>query len=1469
MIRNFISLGRTPLLICFLFVFQTVIAQAPLISTINPTSGPPKTAVVISGSNFGATVAENIVYFGAVKAEVTTASPTSLTVLAPVGATYQPISVLNTATLLKGYSTESFVTTFTPNKGSITSSDIAPAVNFATVSNAGSGMEMGDLDGDGKIDLAVLNAINGSGAAVLIFRNTSTIGSITGGSFTSAGSFPVQAQPEVLAIDDLDGDGKLDLAVTNRAAGTISILRNTSSGAGVISFATQITYPAGISPMGIVIHDFDGDGKGDIINANYDASGVGSISVFKNTSAGAGSISFAAASFFTANHPTRVELGDFDNDKNMDIVVTNFSSSSISVYRNISSGSTISFSAASTFPASASTNNLAVGDLNNDGKVDIVLGNETVNSLFAIQNISSGVGDINFGASISLASAGSFNRVAINDLDGDGKLDIASGTDNAFLSVLRNTSASGGGISFSSKVDFADSNISAATVIGDFDGDGRNDIAALNNSNNLSVFRNTAGFAPTVQATNVTFSNIGGTSITADWTNGNGTSRAVFILAGSSGSPVPVDYTTYIANPVFGSGTQIGSSGWYCVYNGTGTTVNITGLNPGTAYRVMTVEYNSSFAGNELYFSATGTGNPAGVMTYSNVSSLNSLSLSSGSLNPSFTSGTTAYTAVVDNTITSLTVTPVATNSSAIITVNGTTVASGSASGAIALAVGDNVITTLVTAQDGVTTTTYTITVHRTGLPPIVTSFSPSSGPVGTTVTITGLNFGSSIAENIVFFGATRAVVSAASTTSITVTVPVGATYMPLTVLNTSNRLIGSAALPFSTTFNPSKTNITTDDFAPIVNFSASESTYRVAIGDLDGDGKADIAVTIEGHVALYRNTSVSGTINATSFAPAINIDGGPGERGIALGDLDGDGKLDLVETNFNTSNVSYFRNTSSGVGDISFTARAVMAGGTNPIGLVIKDIDGDGKNDFVTSNFGAATVSVFRNLTTTVGTLQFAAKQDFSVGTGGYAMVSGDFDNDGKVDLAVANNGANSVSVLRNTSSIGAVSFATQVASVANTGPYSIAIGDVNGDDKLDLAVGYNNSTSVSILRNASSGVGNVTFDAKIDFATPTNPRSVGISDFNGDGKPDIVATSSGNILSVFKNTAVTGGAISLSNRVDFPANPFTGSVAIGDLDGDGRYDVVTANSPQVNSTNVVGVFRNNLLFAPTIQATDVTFTNTTGTATTASWTNGNGTSRAVFMYAGSSGSPTPLDYTTYTANPVFGLGTQIGTSGWYCIYKGTGATVNVSGLLPGTTYQVMVVEYNGSVAGNEMYQTAVSTGNPAEVTTLSNIASLSSLNISEGTLNPVFASATTVYTATVDNTITNLTVTPVTTDTNATVTVNGIAVASGSPSDAIALVEGDNVITTVVTAQDGSTTATYTITVTRTKPVIVNTGTLLILNSTYGTPSVSGTFNVSGTNMLEGILVAPPIEFEVSADNVTFTDNITIGAAGTISAT
>nr|WP_162847063.1 MBG domain-containing protein [Mucilaginibacter gracilis] len=185
-----------------------------------------------------------------------------------------------------------------------------------------------------------------------------------------------------------------------------------------------------------------------------------------------------------------------------------------------------------------------------------------------------------------------------------------------------------------------------------------------------------------------------------------------------------------------------------------------------------------------------------------------------------------------------------------------------------------------------------------------------------------------------------------------------------------------------------------------------------------------------------------------------------------------------------------------------------------------------------------------------------------------------------------------------------------------------------------------------------------------------------------------------------------------------------------------------------------------------PTTQATNVTFTNTTSTSTTASWTNGNGTSRAVFIAAATTGSPAPVDLTAYTANANYASGTQIGTSGWYCVYNGTGTTVNITGLTTGTTYRVMAVEYNG-VASNVAYLITTGTGNPANLS------------------------------------------------------------------------------------------------------VIQTTGALSALTTTYSTASASSFFNVSGSDLKAGVLVTPPAGFEVSSDNTTFTNTVTIGAAGTLAST
>jgi uncharacterized repeat protein (TIGR01451 family) len=143
------------------------------------------------------------------------------------------------------------------------------------------------------------------------------------------------------------------------------------------------------------------------------------------------------------------------------------------------------------------------------------------------------------------------------------------------------------------------------------------------------------------------------------------------------------------------------------------------------------------YSGNSAY-NLSRSASVAQAMTISSNANLSSLVLSSGTLSPAFAAGTTAYSAEVDYSVTSITVTPTKENANAAIKVNGVTVSSGSASGPIALSVGDNTVTIIVTAQDGVTTRTYTLTVTRLHVV-TTTSVTSSANPaeLGQTVTFT------------------------------------------------------------------------------------------------------------------------------------------------------------------------------------------------------------------------------------------------------------------------------------------------------------------------------------------------------------------------------------------------------------------------------------------------------------------------------------------------------------------------------------------------------------------------------------------------------------------------------------------------------------------------------------------------------------------------------------------------------------
>ncbi|HEY9002983.1 MAG TPA: MBG domain-containing protein [Mucilaginibacter sp.] len=267
----------------------------------------------------------------------------------------------------------------------------------------------------------------------------------------------------------------------------------------------------------------------------------------------------------------------------------------------------------------------------------------------------------------------------------------------------------------------------------------------------------------------------------------------------------------------------------------------------------------------------------------------------------------------------------------------------------------------------------------------------------------------------------------------------------------------------------------------------------------------------------------------------------------------------------------------------------------------------------------------------------------------------------------------------------------------------------------------------------------------------------------------------------------------------------------------------------------------------APTTQASNITFTAVSGTGATISWTRGNGGLRAVFVTATTTGTSTPANNTTYTANTIFGSGTQLGTSGWYCVYANTGTTVTISGLTPGTTYRVLVFEYNtGGGTNNPAYDVATTS-----LKTFTTLPTLSNLSLSTGATTPAFSTTTTTYTQTVSYATTSVTVTPTlsTGVTGATIKVNGTTVASGSASGAIALNVGINTITTVVTV--GGATDTYTVTITRSAPTISYASSSFTYATGYAISSLTPT--VTPTPNANGYAISPALPAGLSFDIAT----------------
>jgi len=465
------------------------------------------------------------------------------------------------------------------------------------------------------------------------------------------------------------------------------------------------------------------------------------------------------------------------------------------------------------------------------------------------------------------------------------------------------------------------------------------------------------------------------------------------------------------------------------------------------------------------------------------------------------------------------------------------------------------------------------IRINAAGQSPKITSFSPSSGTAGTLITINGTNLGNNGA--VVYFGAAKATVVNQNNTQINVTVPSGANYEPITV--TANGFTAYSEKPFMLTFN-SATVINAQTFSNKIDFQTGSNVYGTVPIDLDGNGKTDIVAVNSGsnNFDILKNTSNSGNL---SFAPNIIYPSATYPIDVAEGDLDGDGKPDIVVANFNTNTVSVYLNTSAN-NNITFSSQPVLQTGTNPYGVSIADFDGDGRPDVAITNEASfpATILVFRNITTATGSISFAPGISLPVGYYPRSLTTADIDGDGKPDILVPNQGSGTISVLKNTSVSGNISFAPELVLNTSEGssPESITTGDFDGDGKLDVAVANNNSPgTISVFKNNSSP-GTISFSPGQDFATGTNPFSITSGDINGDGKPDIAVTNQvDNTVSVLVNSG--GGNISFNPHIDYATGNYPRSANIADVNGDGKPDIIVGNS---NATTV-SVLLNNLTTA------------------------------------------------------------------------------------------------------------------------------------------------------------------------------------------------------------------------------------------------------------------------------------------------
>ncbi len=428
---------------------------------------------------------------------------------------------------------------------------------------------------------------------------------------------------------------------------------------------------------------------------------------------------------------------------------------------------------------------------------------------------------------------------------------------------------------------------------------------------------------------------------------------------------------------------------------------------------------------------------------------------------------------------------------------------------------------------------------------PITLTISPASPVANVPATLTATIPNASATGTVVFYdGATVLGKSTFSNGQATL----AATFAGGVTHQISAFYEGSAGLSsvFSSTLFPAVSVTSGGTFGTALTTETGAVPVAIAVADLNGDGKLDMVTANSGDntitVAFGKG---DGTFSSTAtYAVAYS------PQKIAIADLNGDGRPDIVTGGASSNTVSIFLNQPGG----TFAAALTADAGIPVSAILVGDVNFDGIPDIVVGNTGNSQIATLQGIGN--GTFQAAQQQSFTTATStSNAIAFGDFNGDHKADLVVPG-----WSILFGS---GAGTFLSpQFASGSSAS--GVAVGDFNGDGLLDYVTVEPGLYNVAVSLNAGGG----TFLSVLQSSLSISPNAVVTGDFNGDGKLDLVVTSSNGSAGIL----LGNGDGTFATEIPVPVGTNPVALAVGDFNGDGRQDIAVANSGSNNVSVLLG---------------------------------------------------------------------------------------------------------------------------------------------------------------------------------------------------------------------------------------------------------------------------------------------------------